>query len=376
MVAIVIPTFNEASNVEQLVARIRSAMAGTQYEVLFVDDSTDQTPDVLGRIAAQDPRVRYIHREGQRGLASAVVAGFEQARGDVLVVMDADLQHPPEMIPTLLSGMAQTGADIVVPCRYMEGGSTAGFSSLRKAMSLVAKWLAQALLSCARRTRDPLSGFFVLKRSVIEGANLQPIGWKVLLEVLARGNYRLVLDVPYAFRARNSGISKMTLRQQWDFLLHLTSLLLPGVGWRRIVRFGLVGAGGVVVNMGLLWFLVQKAGLPPAPGALCSANLAMVHNFLWHDAVTWGDRRARPQWWQRFWRFWVTSWVGIVLNVLTLQLLVALFGVHYLLANGVGIAAAATWDFIVNHTWTWAAHYREAPGASVRRRETVGERYL
>ena len=223
-VSIIVPTYNEEENVRLLVERIDRALRGMPYEVIFVDDSTDGTTGLLKDMAARNPRVRVFHRSGERGLASAVVLGFRLAHGDRFVVMDADLQHPPELIPTLLHAMDQSGADIVVPSRYVPGGSTAGFSWLRKAMSLVARWLAHLLVPAVRVTSDPLSGFFLVQRRVVEGVELAPIGWKVLLEVLARGRYRKVLDVPYAFRARNAGLSKMTLHQQWEFLLHIAAL--------------------------------------------------------------------------------------------------------------------------------------------------------
>lgn len=223
-VSIVIPTYNERENIEALLQRIRQTMQGYSYEVLFVDDSTDGTAALIEAIAARDSNVRCFHRDGERGLATAVVLGFRLARGERFVVMDADLQHPPEFIPVMLEAMDRNGADIVVPSRYVPGGSTHGFSWLRKVMSLGARWLAHLLVPAARATSDPLSGFFAVERRVVEGVELTPIGWKVLLEVLAKGRYTRVYDLPYTFRARNAGLSKLTLRQQWEFLQHLASL--------------------------------------------------------------------------------------------------------------------------------------------------------
>ena len=205
-------------------------MESCSYEVVFVDDSTDGTDKLIQAVAAMDPRVRLFHREGERGLATAVVSGFRRARGERLVVMDADLQHPPELVPMMLEAMDRTGADIVVPSRYVAGGSTAGFAWPRKVMSLVARWLAYWFVPAARITTDPLSGFFVVRRRVVDGVELTPVGWKVLLEVLAKGRYLKVHDLPYAFRARNAGLSKLTLRQQWEFLQHLARLRRQPVG--------------------------------------------------------------------------------------------------------------------------------------------------
>lgn len=223
-VSVVIPTCNERDNINPLLRRLRQAMEGCSYEVVFVDDSTDGTDRLIQAVAATDARVRLFHREGERGLATAVVAGFRLARGEQLVVMDADLQHPPELIPVMLEVMTRTGADIVVPSRYVAGGSTSGFAWLRKVMSMVARWLAYWFVPAARMTSDPLSGFFLVRRKVVEGVDLTPVGWKVLLEVLAKGRYLAVHDLTYAFRARNAGLSKLTLRQQWEFLQHLARL--------------------------------------------------------------------------------------------------------------------------------------------------------
>jgi glycosyltransferase involved in cell wall biosynthesis len=228
--SVVIPTRNEADNVLELLGRIDAALAGISYEVLVVDDSDDQTPRIVERESSAGRPVRLIHREGEErvgGLSSAVVAGFRAAQGKYLVCLDADLQHPPEKVPRLLEALKD--ADVAVASRYIAGGDAGGLEGpVRRLGSLGAKLLAQALVPNARLSSDPLGGFFALRREAVENVDLQPVGYKILLEVLARGRVYRVAEVPYTFQPRHAGESKADLRQMRLYLRHLTRLSL---GW-------------------------------------------------------------------------------------------------------------------------------------------------
>jgi glycosyltransferase involved in cell wall biosynthesis len=227
---VVIPTRNEADNIPELLARIDAALNGISYEVIVVDDSDDQTPKIVERESSAGRPVRLIHREGPEragGLSSAVVAGFQAARGNYLAILDADLQHPPEKVPPLLAALKD--ADVAVASRYIDGGDAGGLDGpLRRLGSLGAKLLAQVLVPNARRSTDPLGGFFALRREAIENVDLRPVGYKILLEVLARGRVRRVAEVPYTFQPRHAGQSKADFRQMRLYLQHLTRLSL---GW-------------------------------------------------------------------------------------------------------------------------------------------------
>lgn len=226
--SLVVPTRNERANIEPLVAEIRAALAGLPWELVVVDDSTDGTDALVARLAAADPAIRLLHRtENTGGLAGAVVAGFALARGDYVCVLDGDLQHPPARIPALLAEAERTGADIVIASRYRPGGSAGGLAGpLRRFYSWGLKELTRACFP--RRLAgitDPLGGFFLVRRIVLEGVALRPVGYKILLEVLVRCPWRRVAEVPYRFRPRRAGSTKADLRQGLRFLRHLGILL-------------------------------------------------------------------------------------------------------------------------------------------------------
>jgi len=216
VISVVVPTYNEAATVPQLAARLAAALRGRQWELVVVDDgSPDGTADIAERLAPRLP-LRVVRRPGKLGLASAVVDGFRAARGDLLVVIDADLSHPPEVVPALVDAVV-AGADLAVGSRYVAGGGTVDWPLRRRVVSRVACLMGNALVP----VRDATSGFFALRREVIEGVRLDPIGFKIGFEVIARGKYRRVVEVPYTFRDREHGRSKFGTREIGNYLLQL-----------------------------------------------------------------------------------------------------------------------------------------------------------
>ncbi|HUV52457.1 MAG TPA: polyprenol monophosphomannose synthase, partial [Dehalococcoidia bacterium] len=181
--SLIVPTYNESENIKTLVERVHKSLSDYNYELIVVDDnSPDGTAELAKSLSSKYP-VRVIVRTNERGLASAVVAGFKQAKGDILGVIDADLQHPPEFVPNLIKGVKE-GADVAIASRYIKGGAIEGWTLKRKIISLGAKLPANVLLTAARKIKDPLSGFFLFRKQVIEGTELSPTGYKILLEVL------------------------------------------------------------------------------------------------------------------------------------------------------------------------------------------------
>jgi dolichol-phosphate mannosyltransferase len=224
--ALVIPTLNEGGNIEPLVQRIRSALdpLGLSYEVIFVDDgSADGTQENINRLATVDPRVKLLVRHGQKGLAGAVVHGWQHTGAELLGVMDADLQHPPELIPSLLAGVEQ-GHDIAIGSRYVQANKVAGWNPFRQAVSLLSTLATVPLQRAGVRVKDPMSGFFIVRRACIDGIELRPQGFKILLEVLVRGRIRSALEVPYQFGQRLAGKSKADAKVALDYLAQLTKL--------------------------------------------------------------------------------------------------------------------------------------------------------
>lgn len=246
--SLVIPTYNEKENLPYLIARLTKTLelVGYKFEIIIVDDdSPDETWKLATEMALKEPRLRVIRRQGKRGLATAVVTGWKKARGQILGVMDGDLQHSPEVLPDLLKAIVEMPGDIAVASRYAPGAKVEQWGFLRKIASRGAGLLARlALPGTLSKLWDPTSGYFVIRRSVIENIDLCPRGFKILIEVLARGRYKKVVEVPYLFGARNEGKSKLRTRQYIEFLSHLARLAWETGQLGRLLKFCAIGFSG------------------------------------------------------------------------------------------------------------------------------------
>jgi len=294
VVSLVIPTRNEADNIRPLVGRVTNALAATPFEICFVDDSDDGTADLLLGLAQSDPSIRCVLRQGadrKGGLSTAVVAGLRMARGRYVCVMDADLQHPPELIPVLL-GEAERGADLVVASRYAAGGSHQGLGTpLRRLVSRAATVVARLLFKEARQSSDPLSGYFLCRRALIDGIEFRPVGFKILLELLVCVPALRVVDVPVTQAARAQGVSKATARQGLLYIRHLWSLFFDVPGSARVWKFGLVGLSGLCVFLPVLAILAGVVRLNPLIAFVPAFALSAGWNTAMNWRLTFGDQR-------------------------------------------------------------------------------------
>jgi dolichol-phosphate mannosyltransferase len=231
--ALVIPTLNEAENIGGLLQHVRSVLdpVGIPYEILVVDDdSGDGTGDVVSAIAKLDPRVRLLVRKGQRGLSGAILHGWQNTDAAILGVMDADLQHPPELLPQLVAGI-RAGHDLVIGSRYTPGGDLGKWNPMRKFLSAAAVWVTWPLQKRKLRAKDPMSGFFLVRRSCIDRVHFQQSGFKLLLEVLVCGRIGSVEEVPFAFGSRYRGASKAGFKVGWDYARLLVRLYAGRFGF-------------------------------------------------------------------------------------------------------------------------------------------------
>ena len=295
--SVVVPTRNEPENAPLLVEGVLAALPGVDLEICFVDDSTDETPAILSGLAASRPGVvRFVHREGDAaagGLSTAVIAGLRLATGRYVCVIDADLQHPPETIAWMLAA-AEAGADLVVASRYVAGGSIGGLDGpLRRFVSRSATRLARLLFWEARRSHDPLSGFFLCRRALIDGVEFRPVGFKVLLELLVLLPDVGVEDVPMVFAERRHGSSKASIGQGLQYLRHLRSLVLDVRGSARLWKFGLVGVSGLGVFLLLLWLLAGPVGLRDLVAFLPAFAVSLTWNTVVNRLWTFADMRQR-----------------------------------------------------------------------------------
>ncbi len=354
IISIIIPTYNEKDNIIPLVERIDRALSNHDYEIVFIDDNSgDGTAELAATLSPKYP-VKVIIRKDKRGLASAVVDGLEHATGQNVGVMDADLQHPPEVIPDLLREI-ESDADIVIASRYVKGGACQGWGLTRRIISKGAIFLAHLLLPSTRQVSDPLSGFFMFNRQVVANASLRPTGYKILLEILMEGQFQNLVEVPYTFRTRSSGESKLTARQQIDYLKHIYSLMRRKGELLRFAKFCLVGLSGVLVNIGLLWLLTEFVGLFYLLSAAISVESSILSNFTLNNFFTFSDRRlpGAKSFVSRLLKFNLVSLAGLAINMGVLWLFTEVFGIYYLISQLGGIAAATLWNYLVNLWWTW-----------------------
>jgi dolichol-phosphate mannosyltransferase len=230
--SLVVPTYNESENVASMVEQLSGALEPLfqeSYEIIIVDDdSPDRTWELAETIAKTNPRLKVIRRTGERGLATAVVAGWRAAQGEILGVIDGDLQHPPEVLGRLVAEIDE-GAEIAIASRHVEGGGISKWSMARRMVSRTAQAIGLMLLpGAASRVSDPMSGYFLLHRSLLEDVPLQPVGYKILLEVLARAKPARIREIGYVFREREKGGSKADFGVFLQYLQHLWRLRFSG----------------------------------------------------------------------------------------------------------------------------------------------------
>ncbi|WP_233204287.1 polyprenol monophosphomannose synthase [Halegenticoccus soli] len=234
-ISIIIPTYNESQNVVHVIERCRAALEGYEFEIIVVDDdSPDGTWKLVEDQYADDPEIRVVRRTDGRGLAAAVSRGFREASCEYCAVMDADLQHPPEKLPELIEAL-QPGVDVVIGSRHVDEGGIEDWPWIRRLVSRGATFIARLAVPEVRGISDPMSGFFAIRREVVSGIDLRPTGYKILLEILAKGDYDRVVEVPYVFRERERGSSKLTMQEYVRFLEHVLMLRRGGRRPRRPV---------------------------------------------------------------------------------------------------------------------------------------------
>jgi dolichol-phosphate mannosyltransferase len=356
--SIIIPTFNERGNVTELVRRLGACLRGVAWEAIFVDDdSPDGTAARVREIARQDQRVRCIQRIGRRGLSSACVEGMLATSSPYLAVIDGDCQHDETVLPRMLELLQSGQADIVVGTRYSAGGGIGSWNASRARMSRFATRLGRAVIK--QDLSDPMSGFFALRRDILELAvrNLSSIGFKILLDLIASSPKTLrVKELPYEFRNRRVGESKLDSQAVWDYLMLLADKLVRGVVPARFVSFSLIGAAGVFVHFAVLAALFRAMSLPFAFGQAVAAAVAMTCNFTLNNALTYRDMRLRGWLWLKgLVSFTLTCSVGLLANVGVASYLFKRHTVWALSALA-GIVVGAVWNYAMTASYTWAKH--------------------
>jgi dolichol-phosphate mannosyltransferase len=353
--SIVVPTFNESRNVQELLGRLEVTLGATGWEIIFVDDdSPDGTATEVRNIAQTDPRVRCLQRVGRRGLASACIEGMLATAAPTIAVMDADLQHDETVLPRMLAEIEQGGADLVVGTRYAAGGSTGDWNRSRQAMSQLATVTSRAILR--QPISDPMSGFFMLQRKVLDATvrSLSGLGFKILLDILATAKQPLrIAEVPYRFRDRFAGESKLDELVIWEYCMLLADKTIGRFVPVRFLAFSIIGGLGVFVHMAVLTLALKgfEAGFTTAQSA--ATGTAMICNFALNNLLTYRDRRLRGwTWFKGLFSFMTACSIGALANI---GIATYLFDnrTQWMFAALAGVLVGSVWNYAVTQLYTW-----------------------
>jgi dolichol-phosphate mannosyltransferase len=353
--AVVIPTLNERENVGPLFAGLDKALAGIAWEAIFVDDdSPDGTAVAVRELGQRDPRARILQRVGRRGLSSACIEGILSTAAPFVAVSDGDMQHDETALPRMLA-LAQTGNfDIVIGSRNIEGGSMGDFAAHRVWLSNMGSRISNFVCKC--RVSDPMSGYFLVTQEFFQSVarRLTGTGFKILVDILASAERPVrVAEVPYRFRARRMGVSKLEVNVELEYLFLLVDKFAGGVIPTRFVVFVLVGSLGFVLHMAVLAALHFESRASFAAAQTIATFTAMTFNFLLNNAVTFRDRQLHG------WRmlhgllvFYAACSLGALVNVSFADFLLKA-GLAWYLAGICGLAITSVWNYAVNTVLTW-----------------------
>jgi len=353
--AVVIPTFNESLNVGVLIERLHATLQDVAWEAIFVDDdSPDGTAQHLHTLAATDPHVRCIRRVGRRGLSSACVEGMLSTSAPYIAVMDADLQHDETLLPTMLSALRDEPYDLAIGTRNMEGGSVGEWADSRRNTSLFATSLSQRVLGLT--IKDPMSGFFMLRRHVIEDAvyDLSSMGFKILVDLVVSSRKTLrIKEIPFRFGVRLAGESKLDNRVAWDYLMLLADKTVGRYVPVQLLSFASVGAVGVLVHLSILWTCMAWLAVPFVIAQTSAVMMSMVFNFFLNNALTYRDKQLHGwAWWVGLVKFMLACGIGAASNVGVASYIYSDWG-YWLFSGLAGILVGLMWNYVTTSLFVW-----------------------
>lgn len=357
--AVVIPVFQESANVAEMARRLAAVLEGVAWEAIFVDDnSPDGTADAARALARTDRRIRVIERVGRRGLASAVIEGMLATAAPLVAVIDGDLQHDEALLPRMLAALeADPALDLAIGSRFVAGGSDAGLSDKRAAQSRLATRLSRGAIGAD--LKDPMSGFFMARIETIREVlpRLSAIGFKILLDIFTSARRPLkFVELPYAFRSRGAGASKLDRAIAFEYLVMLYDKAFGRIVPARFALFSAIGALGVAVHFAFLTAMFQGANTSFAAAQAVATLGAMTFNFVLNNALTYRDRQLRgPAQLLKGWlSFCVVCSVGALANVGVATWLFETRHALWTLSALAGIAVGAVWNFALSSRFTWS----------------------
>lgn len=352
---VVVPTFNERENITPLLDRLASVLAGISWEAIFVDDDLpDGTADAVRAIARRDARVRCLQRVGRRGLSSACIEGVLASSAPYVAVMDADLQHDESLLPRMFATLRDEPYDLVVGSRYVTGGGVGDWDMNRQRASAAATWLSRLVTKA--NIADPMSGFFMMRRGVFDDAlrRLSAQGFKILLDLMASTSTPpRFKELPFEFRPRQHGESKLDALVIWEFAMLLADKLIGHIVPVRFALFAFIGGVGVFFHMATLWSSLRFLALPFTTAQTIATIVAMTANFFLNNFFTYADRRLKG------WRilrglvsFYLICSLGAVANIGIASYLFAQQEVWWI-AGIAGIIVGSVWNYAVSAVFTW-----------------------
>ena len=349
--SIIIPTYNEKHNIPILVEKLFSIFNENEIkgEVIIIDDnSPDGTGLLVEEMMERFEGLKVVHRDGKLGLSSAVLNGSNSADSDVLCVMDADLSHSPETIPVMLREIEQ-GADFVIGSRYIEGGKIQGWSSYRKFISKGATLLAKIFVD----VKDPMSGFFMIKKECLEGVDFNAKGFKICLEFLVKAKYNNVREVPITFTNRKVGKSKASLKEYYLLLNNLFGYLrYKRTSLTQLIKFSIVGGIGTLINLSILFTLTEFLDIHYIASAVFAFIVALTNNFILDKMWTFKER-LQYRTFRKYVQFSTISVLTLAVNTGFLYTFVEHFGIWYIFAQVLAIGTAFIINFLGNKLWTF-----------------------
>ena len=351
--SLVIPTYNEKGNIQKLIKKIQKEFKEDKIngEIIVVDDnSPDGTGKILEDLKRKQKNLKVIHRKGKLGLSSAVLEGWKIADGDVLGVMDADLSHPPEKIKELFSAIEKHKVDLVIGSRYIKGGKIKGWDLKRKLMSKTATLLARIYT----KIKDPMTGFFMIRKDVIKDVNLNPKGFKILLEIIIKGKYKKIKEIPITFVNRIEGKSKAGKKEIFYYLENLIGYLPHKKNIiNEFFKFAFVGGIGTIINIAILYLLTEKLGIYYLISAIFSFIIAMSSNFILNKVWTFKEN-IKLGIGKKYLQFGLVSITALLVNLFFLYIFTEFFKIYYLISQVLAIGISFIVNFVGNKIWTFS----------------------
>jgi dolichol-phosphate mannosyltransferase len=353
--AVVVPTYNEAGNVAELVRRVGAVLDGIDWEIVFVDDdSPDETWRVAREMARADRRVRVLQRVGRRGLSSACIEGMLATAAPYVAVIDGDLQHDERLLPEMLRTLRAEGLDVVVGSRYVAGGGVGQWEAHRHRMSRLAGAIGRRIVKAD--LKDPMSGFFMIRSDLLQQCvhSLSGVGFKILLDLFAScPQPPRFKELPYQFRQREVGDSKLDNAVLWEYLLMVLQKAVGPLVPIRFIAFSLIGGLGVLVHLLVLWAVHRRAGLDFVVGQSAATLVAMTSNYLLNNALTYRDVRLRGWALLRGWlTFVLACGIGALANVGVATYLFQSES-SWIVSAIAGVLVGAVWNYAVTAIYTW-----------------------